>query len=344
MVNILRRADRRSAGWRFKALVALLAATLAAALSWGAVHADGVYVDVAINGQLIEEGALVVGDRTYVRVSDVADVLGGRYIYDSDLKVAFVLTGVYQNLVADRLAARNPELEAYNPIAPIASHLGIRYGVPGPHLSIGFTPSGIVTAFEVLYTAGAVPHQPWFDQQNAVLEEIPGIGWAFSQHLHLIDPELITVGGHTKIAFNGEALEVSVDAIMWVGNELYVRLRDLAAASGGGVGWDTAARLATAKVVAGRDLTFDHLVALNERMAGHYVVASDFDPDYGYRAAPPGPGIEVGLDFANRVVVFGVNFPEDAGPWFPWYDQPNSAAADIPGFGRGYSQHIFVNE
>lgn len=317
---------------------------LAAALSWGAAFAEDVYVDVAINGRLLESGALVIGDRTYVRVSDVADVLGGRLIYDRDLNVAFVLTGAYQNLVADQLAQMNPDIEIYNPISPIASHFGIRFGVPGPHLTIGFTPSGIASAFEVLYTGGSVPHQPWFDQRSPVLEEFPGIGWAYSQHMHVIDPDLIAIGGATVIAFNGEALDLPADAVVWVGRELYVRLRDLARASGGGVGWNAEARLATAKVVAGKDLTYERLLALNEQMGDHYVVGSEFDPRVGYRAMPGGPGIVVGLDMAGRIVAFGANFPEDAGPWFPWYDQPHSAAVEIPGFGRGYSQHIFVQD
>lgn len=316
---------------------------LAAALSWGAAHAEDVFVDVAINGYTIEKGGLVVGDRTYVRLSDVADVLDGRYIYDSDLNVAFVLTGGYLNLVADRLAEINPDIESYNPISPIVSHMGIRFGVPGPHLTIGFTPSGIASAFEVIYGAGSVPHQPWFAQRSPVMEDIPGIGMSFTQHLHVIDPELIALRDEPVVAFNGEALNLPGDALLWVGNELYARLRDLAAASGGGVGWNLGARLATAKVVPGKDLTYERLLALNEGMADHYVIR-EFDANMGYRAMPGGPAIVVGLDMAHRVVAFGANFPEDAGPWFPWYDQPNSAAVEIPGFGRGYSQHIFVRD
>lgn len=337
--SVLRRAVL---GSRARWLVIVTA--VAAVLSLGAAHAEDVYVDVAINGRHVESGALVHGDRTYVKLSDVAGVLDGRYIYDSDLKVAFVLTGRYQNLVADRLAAINPAIEAYNPISPIVTHMGIHYGVPGPHLTIAFTPSGIVSAFEVLYTDDSILHQPWFDQEDGLLDEFPGFGFAYSQHVYVLDPKLIELGGHTTVAFNGRALDLATDAFLWVDNELYVRLRDLAAASGGGVGWDTAARLATAKVVAGADLTHETLGALNGSVAEYYAVSSTFDPAVGYRSMPDGPGITVGVEGDDRVAVFGANFPESNGPWFPWYDQPHGSAVDLPGFGRGYSQHIYLQE
>jgi len=322
----------------------LVVAMLAALLLTGVARADDVFVDVAINGHLREGGALVYGDRSYVRLSDVAEILGGRYVYDRDLNVAFVLTGVYRNLVVDRLTALNPELEAYNPIAAIAVGRGIQYGVPGPHLSVNFTPSGVVTGFAVLYTDRSIAHRPWFDQPDARLEEFPGIGWAYSQHLYLVDPDLIELGGETQVAFNGRRLSLPTDAFRWVGDDLYVRLRDLAQASGGGVGWDPGTRLATAKVVAGADLTLRTLRSLNERAIAYYERAPNFDAQVGYPVEPAGPGIRFGLDGEGRVTAFGVGFPESSGPWFPWFDQQDGAAVELAWVGRGYSQHIYVQE
>jgi len=339
----LARAGLRSAGWVTKVAAALLGMALAAVLSWSAARAADVYVDVGINGHFIEGGGLIVGDRTYVRLSDVADALGGRYIYDSDLNVAFVLTGNYLNLVADRLAEINPAVQAYTPISPIIAHLGILHGLPGPHLTVAYTPSGIVSSIVVAYTSDSVAYHAWFDQP-AGPEFIPGMGLAYTQHIHVIDSELVELGGDTVVAFNGEALKLPADALVWVDGELYARLRDLAQASGGGVGWNVEARLATAKVVPGKELTFELLLALNEGLGGHYSVNEEFDHSGGHRVTPGGPAIEIDLDGAHRVIAFGANFPEASTPWFPWYDQTHGAAVEIFGFGRGYSQHIFVQE
>ena len=318
----------------------LVAAALVLAVT-GATLASEVFVDVVINGTLLEGGALVYGDRTYVALEDVAAVLGGRFVYDLDIKTAFVLTGRYLSLMADELVALNPDLDAYSPIGRFVEHRGIPYGMEQPHLTVTFLPAGLVTAFARIFVDEGVTHAPWFDQSPGRFERfIAGDG--YSQHLFVIDPSLVEAGGETRVAFNGRALNVGTDALYWLGDRLYVRLRDLAEASGGGVGWDVAARVATAKIVPGADLTWDTLVSFNVRTARYYDENPPFVPALGYRRTTGGEGLIVAVDGSQRLTAIGTLFREGVTPWFPWFDQVYGAAAEFPGFGRAYSQHIYL--
>src|SRR5690606_10216091 len=76
--------------------VAFLVSMLVVALAAGAALAQDTYVDVVINGQLLAGGGLIYGDRAYVDLRDVARVLGGRFVYDAQLNVAFIQTGRYE--------------------------------------------------------------------------------------------------------------------------------------------------------------------------------------------------------------------------------------------------------
>src|SRR5690606_34841064 len=79
-------------------VLSLVGALLASLLVAEGALAEEVYVDVVINGRRLYQAGLVYGDRTYVRIADVAQVLDGELIYDPDLKVAFVNTGRYRSL------------------------------------------------------------------------------------------------------------------------------------------------------------------------------------------------------------------------------------------------------
>lgn len=320
----------------------LAAAVLCLALGvGGAAAADAVYVDVVINGEYLERAALVHGDRTFVNLRHVARVLNGRYIYDHDLRIGFVLTGNYLGLVADQLAFRNPPVDGYHPISRFMPGIGIHYGVPAPHLTLAFIPSGIVTAFNVIMTDPDVKHEPWFDQPTAQVEPFL-IGDGYSQHLWVIDRTLLIPDQAPKVAFNGKALNISRDSLHWQGEELFVQLRDLAAASGGGVGWDAENRVATARIVPGEELTWSNLGSLNMRTIRYYEQISPFVPSVGYRFGTDGPGLVIGLDGQERVATVSALFPAQSTPWFPWFDQPYGDAPEFPGYGRAYSQHIYL--
>src|SRR5690606_23814404 len=63
----------------------MITALVASALTVAAADA---MVDIRLNGKLFPGAGLVLGDRTYVNLADVAESIGGRYTYDSDLNVA----------------------------------------------------------------------------------------------------------------------------------------------------------------------------------------------------------------------------------------------------------------
>ena len=85
-----------------------LAAMIVVSLLVGALVATGVsaevYVDVVINGHRLYQAGLVRQDRTYVRLEEVASVLGGDMLYDPELRVAFVNTGRYAGTSTRRRA------------------------------------------------------------------------------------------------------------------------------------------------------------------------------------------------------------------------------------------------
>mgnify|MGYP001228062617 CR=1 FL=1 len=319
-------------------LVALVFLWAAAA---GVSSAEDVYVDVTINGVHLEKGALVLGDRSYVALEDVARVLGGRFLYDADLNTAFVLTGRYVSLVADELMALNPAIGGYGPIGPFVTGRGIPFGLAQPHITVSFAPGGLATAFVRIFVIDAIEHKPWFDQEPGRYERFAA-GDGYSQHLFVVDPGLIETGGPARVAFNGSALNLSSDALHWVGDVLYVRLRDLAEASGGGVGWDAQARRASAKIVPGADLTWKTLVAFNERTVGHYALEPGAPGEGGERHTVQGPGLTVGVDAGGRVSYVRSDFPAAVIPWFPWFDQTNGGYERSGSGEGGYSQHIYL--
>lgn len=269
-------------------VVALLAGDVAAQ----------VYVDVVINGHRLYHGGLVHQDRTYVRLDDVATVLGGEMIYDPEIKVAFVNTGRYRQLRWRTLVQLNPELQAYQPMSPMAAGEGVHYGIPGPHLTVLVSPAGVVTGFQLAAPQEQTERLPWFDQEEPVA--LPGVGRGYTHTLYVVQPELIELGGATEIAFNGLPVRLAGSAILWYENQLYVRLRDLAVASGGGVGWDPDLRVASAKVVPGADLSYDKLAFLNSDVRQYFGSLSSFVPEKGYPFGPDGTAVLLLLSDRDR--------------------------------------------
>lgn len=270
---------------------------LMVALAAGGVFAQ-VYVDVVINGHRLYQAGLVYQDRTYVRLDEVAAVLGGEMVYDPEIKVAFVNTGRYAALQWKRLVALNPELQSYQPMAPMTAGEGVHYGLPSPHLTLLVSPAGVVTGVQLSVPQEETGHLPWFDQETPVA--LPGIGTGYTHTLFVVQPDLIRLGGATEIALNGLPLRLASSAILWYEDELYVRLRDLAVASGGGVGWDADLRVATAKVVPGGDLTYDKLAFLNSHVRAHFKPLSSFVPQKGYPYGPDGAAVLLMLSDAER--------------------------------------------
>lgn len=325
----------RSAVWAL--LLGLLAAWTISCTAEAAKN--DVFVDVVINGVRLEGRGLVEGDRTYVNVEEVAAVLGGSAVHDPDLNLIFVNTGSYEHLTLTGLTALNPKLGAYSAMSPLVPATGIRHGAVGPHLAVTTTPAGVVTGVTLVVPATAGAHYPWYEQPKGSPAELRGIGQAYTQQVFVVDRTLVRPSLATELVFNGERLWVPEGAFLWRGEELYVRLRDLAEASGGGVGWDQKARVASAKIVPGRELTPEKLAELNPKLQWHYEVRGSLLPGGGLEFRALGPGIAMAVDETGAVTRFGSTFAEEMG-WFPWFDQGRGAALSLLGLGRIYTQHL----
>lgn len=321
------------------ALLGLLAALTLAVAAYAAQ--PDVYIDVVINGVRIDGGGLVVGDRTYVKLDDVASVLGGRVVRDEELNLVFVNTGNYANLTLEGLKALNPGLRAYGATSALVPAVGVRHGVQGPHIAVTTTPAGVVTGVVLVVPEGTGPYRAWYDQSAGSPVEIPGVGRAYTQQVFVVDRTLVRPSLSFELVFNGERLWVPETAFLWRGDDLYVRLRDLAEASGGGVGWDQQSRTASAKVVPGGELTPEKLAALNPNLQDFYRVRNSYVPGDGLELRPTGAGLAMGIDEAGAVTRFGATFPEGAG-WFSWYDQDEGAPLIVAGMGRIYTQRLVI--
>jgi len=309
-----------------------------ALFSMGAA-AQGVFVDVVINGHRLYQAGLVYGDRTFVRLEDVASVLGGRFVYDPELKVAFVNTGSYAQLRWESLVNANPKLRSYQPMSPLVELRGVPYGAPGTHLTVVTTPAGVVTGFELAVPASRGEYRPWFDQAEP--GALPGTGTGYTHTLHVVHPGLIKLGGPTEIALNGLPLRVAPSAILWYEDELYVRLRDFAVASGGGVGWDPVERVASAKVVAGADLDYEKLTYLNPKAREHFTRLAPYGGEEE-RYGANGPSVIAVIGEDQRVIAFEIVVPEGNGAWKAWFDQAEGEPA-LVGETRAYTQRIYLS-
>lgn len=88
----------------------------------------------------------------------------------------------------------NPALDMYEPLhEEWAPAMGIHWGVPGPHVTIGVAHDEIVAVVEVIYPEQIGWHE-WFDQPEGEPMELPGMGMVYTQHIWITDPATVQPG------------------------------------------------------------------------------------------------------------------------------------------------------
>ena len=107
----------------------------------------------------------------------------------------------------DEWKAINPALEMYQPMHEHwVPAMGIHWGVPGPHVTIGVGHDDIVAVVEVIYPE-AIGWHPWFDQPEGEPMELEGFGMAYTQHIWITDPATVNPGQRpTPVPLTLEAL------------------------------------------------------------------------------------------------------------------------------------------
>jgi hypothetical protein len=107
----------------------------------------------------------------------------------------------------DDWRALNPSLEHYGPLhEDWAPQMGIHWGAPGPHLTLGVAHDDVVAVVELIVPA-AVGWQPWFDQAEDSPMEIPGLGEVYTQHVWITERETVVEGERPKL------LPLTLDAL-----------------------------------------------------------------------------------------------------------------------------------
>jgi len=114
------------------------------------------------------------------------------------LATALVLIGV-ANAADERQVARtlseytalNPGLEHYGPLhEDWIPAMGIHWGAPGPHVTLGVGYDDQVVVIEVIYPE-AIGWQPWFDQPEGEPMELGPMGMVYTQHIWITDPTTV---------------------------------------------------------------------------------------------------------------------------------------------------------
>lgn len=114
------------------------------------------------------------------------------------LATALVLVGV-ANAADERQVARtlsdyialNPGLEHYGPLhEDWVPAMGIHWGAPGPHVTLGVGHDDHVVVIEVIYPE-AIGWQPWFDQPEGEPMELGPMGMVYTQHIWITDPTTV---------------------------------------------------------------------------------------------------------------------------------------------------------
>jgi hypothetical protein len=91
--------------------------------------------------------------------------------------------------------ALNPALEHYGPLHEDWSPaMGIHWGAPGPHVTLGVGHGDTVVVVEAIYPQ-EIGWQPWFDQPEGEPMELPGLGLVYTQHIWITDPGSVTPDG-----------------------------------------------------------------------------------------------------------------------------------------------------
>lgn len=114
----------------------------------------------------------------------------------------------------DEWRAINASLEHYQPLHEHwVPAMGIHWGVPGPHVTIGVGDDDVVAVVEVIYPP-QVGWFPWFDQPEGEPMELEGFGPAYTQHIWISDPGTVQPGQTpTMIPLTLEALSETNPAL-----------------------------------------------------------------------------------------------------------------------------------
>lgn len=88
----------------------------------------------------------------------------------------------------DEYVALNPGLEYYGPLhEDWVPAMGIHWGAPGPHVTLGVGHGGQVVVIEVIYP-DAIGWHPWFDQPEGEPMNMGPMGMVYTQHVYVVDP------------------------------------------------------------------------------------------------------------------------------------------------------------
>lgn len=118
------------------------------------------------------------------------------------LLASLLVVGCTPTAIAEQDVARtisewqqiNPALTQYRPMHDHwVPAMGIHWGVPGPHVTIGIAHDDVVAVVEVIFPAEDGWY-PWFDQPEGEPMELEGFGLAYTQHIWLTDPATVNPG------------------------------------------------------------------------------------------------------------------------------------------------------
>jgi hypothetical protein len=107
----------------------------------------------------------------------------------------------------DEFIALNPALEHYGPLhEEWVPAMGIHWGAPGPHVTLGVGHGDTVVLVEAVYPE-AIGWQPWFDQPEGEPMELAGFGMAYTQHIWITEPaSVVPDAAPTFVPLTVEAL------------------------------------------------------------------------------------------------------------------------------------------
>ena len=114
----------------------------------------------------------------------------------------------------DEFVALNPGLEHYGPLhEDWVPAMGIHWGAPGPHVTLGVGHGDQVVVIEVIYPE-AIGWHPWFDQPEGEPMELGPMGMVYTQHIWITEPASVVEGGEpTFLPLTLEALTAANPAL-----------------------------------------------------------------------------------------------------------------------------------
>lgn len=88
----------------------------------------------------------------------------------------------------------NPSLEHYGPLhTEWVPEMGIHWGAPGPHLTLGVAHDDVVAVVELVVPAAA-GWNPWFDQPEGEPMDLEGMGDVYTQHVWITERDTVVEG------------------------------------------------------------------------------------------------------------------------------------------------------